>query len=160
MIEKQFKSGLVAGVEGHHWLLVSLVPDGVGDLLIDPAALLAAVRRCWAPSQWLSSRRTTPGTGPKSERRRLLLSGSPSAAMWLGADLHHDGAGLTAVAVPIEHFHRLGLRGGSANGAVCGYWQAPCRADRLRGRPISRSGVSGLGGRGTFASSRSGHSRV
>ena len=99
MIEKQLSSRLVAGIEDHYWVLVSLVPDVAGDLFIDPAALLAARAEMLGTFPMIIKPSNYSWYRAEVGRRRLLLSGSPSAAMWLAADLHHDGAGVFGVNV-------------------------------------------------------------
>jgi len=101
VIEKQFRSRLVAGIEDQYWVLVSLVPDMAGDLLIDPAALIRARAEMLGTFPVIIGPSNYSWYRAEVGRRRLLLSGSPRAgpAFWLAADLNDDGAGVFGVAV-------------------------------------------------------------
>lgn len=98
-IEKQLKERLVSGIDEHYWLLVSLVPDIAGDLVIDPDTLITARAQILGTFPMIIRPSNFSWHQVEVGRRRLLLSGSPSAATWLAADLHHDGAGVFGVNV-------------------------------------------------------------
>lgn len=86
--------------DDHCWLLVSLVPDILGDLLIDHAALEAAQRAVNDSRFPMIIRSNFSWYRVDVGWRCVMLSGSPDSprlARWLVADLHSDGAGIFAV---------------------------------------------------------------
>jgi hypothetical protein len=105
--------------DDHCWLLVSLVPDILGDLLIDHAALEAAQRDINFSRFPVIIRSNFYWYRVDVGWRCLMLSGSPDSARqarWLVADLHSDGAGIFAVnAIDIT---RAGMSGPEAPESV------------------------------------------